>query len=361
MSQHRSARDISHPHAHYVNKMKLLWRSHASHLHRLLLAANECDARNRCHPDHALFYCGQDDKATVPVGRHIPIAAGRQSNRVMAAQGSSVLAADHDWHAENLIPSVIHKMNITNNAGESLFSGGVHGNGRTYVSVHKATFDRSDCFKHCTNTLELLEQRALNGLQEMPLLVHIDCDGGTDHNPEHTRNIMAYFALFKKANIDKLSISKCVAGLSSTNTAERANSILNLGHSGLALVVDPNAPEFLVDLIQQASSRKQVWQIILQYDQKVPFAVDTLKRRLAKVAAREASFANKTAADDKDNTTDAEVGNESNNNGGDYGNRSDGMKVGRRIRKFFPQYRWFMGSVTEVVVIQSLWNLKMAR
>ena len=49
-------------------------------------------------PKWALWYCGQDDKASIPVGRKIPIAAStHQMTRAIVDINSTPLAADHDW------------------------------------------------------------------------------------------------------------------------------------------------------------------------------------------------------------------------------------------------------------------------
>ena len=67
-------------------------------------------------PSHSdvILYLGQDDKASVHVGRSVPISdVTQQSNRAIVGQYQIVITADHDWNDEKAIPSVTLRMNIT--------------------------------------------------------------------------------------------------------------------------------------------------------------------------------------------------------------------------------------------------------
>lgn len=144
MTLARSARDDSHPHSHYVSCVKKYWRYDASRKFNLLKIASEMvlDCPDDFSPNYALGYYGQDDKASMPVGRSVPIAAvTQQSSRVIIPIGVQILASDHEWRAEKLIPSGSHRMNVTGVPGESLYSGGIDGIGQTHVSLYDATRD----------------------------------------------------------------------------------------------------------------------------------------------------------------------------------------------------------------------------
>ena len=60
---------------------------------------------------------------------------------MIVAEGQATSASDHDFNTEHLITSVTCSMNITSDAGYSLYIGGEEGGGRVYVSVQYATFD----------------------------------------------------------------------------------------------------------------------------------------------------------------------------------------------------------------------------
>ena len=108
------------------------------------------------HSD-AIVYLGQDDRASTPVCRSVPLAAaGKQYARGIVGQDQRVVAADHDWRAEKMVPSVTNCMNITETAGKFLYSGGSNGLGRILVSVHNATTNSSDGIKHIGNAYKVL-------------------------------------------------------------------------------------------------------------------------------------------------------------------------------------------------------------
>ena len=68
-----------------------------------------------------IVYLGQDNKSSVPLGRSIPLDdVGNKSARVIVGQDQRVVASDHYWHAEIMVPSVTNRMNITETSGESL-------------------------------------------------------------------------------------------------------------------------------------------------------------------------------------------------------------------------------------------------
>eukprot|EP00957_Ditylum_brightwellii_P210971 15365615-Ditylum_brightwellii.AAC.3 len=146
-----------------------------------------------------------------------------KSTRVLVSQeGDAPLAADHDWGVEYLIPPVTHKMNNTGIPVDSLFSGGPEGNGKACVSLHDATFVASNCLKHCANLLQLMERRNNNDSDNnpLPLLVHVECDGGSDHHPGFLQNQCALFKMFLLGRMDKLVITHGCLELSYLNTAE---------------------------------------------------------------------------------------------------------------------------------------------
>ena len=97
------------------------------------------------------------DKAKSWCGRDISISAtDHQSVLTIVAEGQSPSASDHDFNIEHLIPSVTHHMNITSDAGDSIYSGGEEGGGYVCVSFHDATFDPSTSIKNAVNLLRVM-------------------------------------------------------------------------------------------------------------------------------------------------------------------------------------------------------------
>ena len=278
--------------------MKRCWRWDASGLWSLLEAHDEDDDDMKApclKPTQAMSYNGCDDKAGVPVGRTIPISASaRQSNRVLMEPGQTPQASDHDFLSKRGTVSGIHRMNISNNPGDSLYSGGPDGHGRGYVTTHNATLDPSSGLKHIAHFYQYMlhvarEQSAVEDIEqlrkELPYVVLIETDGGPDHNLTFLKNILSLFGLFLVGNMDKLTATRCCSGLSFMNVAERLMSLLTLGMSGLSLMMDPNADSFLMeDVIGNISSMKGVRDSIAEYDDAVKKVLDILERRLKRVA-----------------------------------------------------------------------------
>ena len=80
--------------------------------------------------------------------------------------------------------------------------------------------------------------------------------------------------------MDKLSSIRGCPGLSYLNTAERAMLVLNLGLANLALSIDPNADEWLLnEVLAGTSSMKAVRAAVNQYAIELPKAITVLERR----------------------------------------------------------------------------------
>ena len=79
-----------------------------------------------------MVVAGYNDKSNIQVGDHMPLqAAPRQSNRTIVHRDTLVSACDHDFAIPKLVPSVIYFTNQSTNPGDSLYSGGLDGTGRT--------------------------------------------------------------------------------------------------------------------------------------------------------------------------------------------------------------------------------------
>ncbi len=355
----RSARDDSHPAARWNCVMKKNWRSHTAGLYGLIEQYNSSAdiltdgaERQPCESARqAIVRAGCDDKTNIQVGDEIPLeAAARQSRRAIVQRNTDVVAGDHNFSAHKITPSVIHFMNQSTEPGDSLYSGGPEGTGRTYVSLHDAVMDPSNGYKHAAHFNDWLI-RVANEDSNFVLtpgetrhftkgrayLVLIECDGGPDHNLTHLSNQLALFGLFLQGDMDKLCATRGCAGLSYLNTAERPMSLLTLGQSGLATQLDPTKPDFLNELLRNASSMKLIRQNITEYDELLPIAIAALERRAARLAS---------------NIDATEVITESDDSESLQSDDEDVMplpKPGDELRKFFPFFGWFSGHVLQIL------------
>ena len=101
-----------------------------------------------------------------------------------------------------------------------------------------------------------------------------------DHNLTFLSNQLALLGLFLVCPMDKLTVVRGCPNLSYLNTCERAMSLLNIGLSALALRMDPNTDDWLLEeVLAGSSSMKAVRKAIEEYDAAVPAALETLKRR----------------------------------------------------------------------------------
>lgn len=347
--QSRSSRD-DHPCGHWVSAMKKYWRHYYAMLFKLIAEYTTNDKEDFIEPclepRVALCVTGCDDKTSIPIGRKTPISAiGNQSSRAIVSSETVPEAADHDWHCERLTPSVIHRMNISEDPSDSLYSGGTDGNGKTFVSIHNQTLDPSSGIKHTAHFYEYLCHEANSETHNsssnndstkssFPYSVLIEADGGPDHNLTFLSNKIALLGLFLIGNMDKLTATRGCPGLSYLNTAERAMANLNIGLSCLSLSLDPNMDKWLYDnILKSATTMKATRKNILEYDEEKQIAIDILERRCQKQG--NVSIPEENDSDDvlvSSSTNDVAVT----------------TKVGDTVRRFFRGFGWFTGEVTSI-------------
>ena len=252
----RTARNDSHPCAHWNSGLKKNWRYHHSHVLNLITKYhddNDFDAGMvPCEkPTAAVVMAGCDDKSNMQVGNVIPVeATPRQSNHAIDLPGTKVVLCDHDLGSiANIVPSIIHLMNQSTNLGDSLYSGGPDGTEFTTVSVHDATQDPSTSMKHVAHLHQFLQYLAFEhgsgseldfeNIQSLAYMVLIECDGGPDHNLTFLYNQLALFGLFLIGGMDKLVATRGCPGLSYLNTTKWPMSLLKYWCPSLSLMLDP--------------------------------------------------------------------------------------------------------------------------
>ena len=359
MLQTRDARDYSHICAHWVSGMKKMWRHEMSDKFRLIQeyinsVEHDDESITTClPPQHAIMCIGDDDKASVPVGRTVPVSAtSKQSSRAIVKESSR--ASDHDWSCESHALTVLQHMNISENPNDSQYSGGKDGTGFVTVSVHDRTLNPSTGLQHSANIYDYISRLAKERCNDnddldnnddadniteerwrrcCPYILHIETDGGPDHNFTFLRNTMALFGLFLTCNVDKMTATRCCPGLSFLNIVERAMSLINMGISSLSLAIDPNAAKFLVDEVMKGmSSMKNVRESIADYDEAVQVAIQILERQLSKM-----SSVNEESTSNSEEPDEMEID-------------SSGItsKIDDKVIRFFPYYGRFEGTVIEI-------------
>lgn len=324
-----------------------------------------------------MLAAGCDDKANIPVGDYIPVqATARQSNKAIVQEDTTVEACDHDYKTAKVTPSVIHRFNQSTNPGDSLYSGGPDGTGRGFVSLHCAMLDPSDGMKHAANFHQFLQLLArenrssrdetVDTVQGLPYWVLMECDGGPDHNLTFLSNQLALLGLFLVGGMDKLTATRGCPGSSYLNTAERLMSLLNIGLSSLSLMLDPNTPQWLRDILHGLGSMKAIRKALADYDDIMQHAIDALERRVRRMNAlpdggnSDGANAVETEALEVEESTEVEesiaaveqaptgvgeVAAESEATSADA-HTDAGAKVGDTVHKFFPFFGMFEGEVT---------------
>ena len=105
----------------------------------------------------AMLYLGKYYKVSVTIGRSFPLDAfTKQYTRKIVGQDQIVISAYYYFNADKFIPSVTLRINITETAGESLYSSGTNLLGYIFVSLHNATTDCSTGLKYIENTYDVL-------------------------------------------------------------------------------------------------------------------------------------------------------------------------------------------------------------
>ena len=335
--------------------MKKNWRHHYSHLLNILIQyhakLNAGEVNIPCEaPTAAVIMCGCDDKSNIAVGSTVPLeATPRQSNRAILPQDTTLEACDHNFEGIHKInPTVIHHMNQSTNPGDSLYSGGPHGTGRAFVSLHDSLLDPSDGMKHSAHMLSFLKilarERSANNVKSLAYRVLLECDGGPDHNLTHLHNQLALVGLFLEGNMDKLDATRGTPGLSYLNVGERPMSLLNLGLSSLSLIIGPDAGKWLLDILSNVSSMKGMCNRLREYDDIIPHVIEALERRVARLDSNNNATNDTTnAEEDEDNVLAVDTGTSTMD-----GDELHVAKVGETIIKFFPFHGRHEGTVVDV-------------
>ncbi|CAB4476286.1 unnamed protein product [Rhizophagus irregularis] len=165
----------------------------------------------------------QDDKAKDPLG----IAAVEKTFKTLQTANEPVSVPDHDFPKgakHKLIPSVYLVINPSN-TNDSLRSG------KMRIFVRPEYFLGTPCETHMVDLVKITEEESFHEFTYHDGIVKpIWClltNGGPDKNPRFLANIMKYVLLFKKLDLDYLTVRTHALGQSAYNPVERSMASLS--------------------------------------------------------------------------------------------------------------------------------------
>ena len=176
----------------------------------------------------------QDDKAKIGLG--VP-AVGR-TFRTLQSVNEPMSVADHDFPAgfgQKLIPSV-YLMIKPNEKNDDLRTGQLAIFVRRQWSFGTSSLTHMEDLECLTQDSQYDDVLKFNG-EIRPIWVLL-VDGGPDENPRHLKNIKVYCQLFKKFNLDYLSVRTHAPGQSKYNPVERGMATLSGKLAGVTLPIN---------------------------------------------------------------------------------------------------------------------------
>ncbi|CAB4426249.1 unnamed protein product [Rhizophagus irregularis] len=207
----------------------------------------------------------QDDK--VKIGLGVP-AVGRTFHTLQSINESTTVA-DHDFpggFGQKLIPSVYLMINL-NESNDELRTGNLvivvrpQWSLGTFSLIHMQDLESLNLNSQYNNV------QKSNGMIRPIWILLVDGNyGGPDENPRHLKNINAYCQLFKKFDLDFLSVRTHAPGQSKYNPVERGMATLSGKLAGITLPINHFGEAFC-----------EIWRRDLIFGKKVEVCyVDTL-------------------------------------------------------------------------------------
>ena len=176
----------------------------------------------------------QDDKAKVGLG--VP-AVGR-TFQTLQSINEPVSVADHDFPIgcrQKLIPSV-YLIIKPNELKDELRTGQLAIFTRPQWPIGTSSLTHMQDLESLALNSQYDDALKTNG-QIRPIWILL-VDGGPDENPRHLKNIMVYCQLFKKFDLDYLSVRTHAPGQSKYNPVERGMATLSGKLAGITLPID---------------------------------------------------------------------------------------------------------------------------
>lgn len=220
-----------------------------------------------------------DDKAIVPVGDpQRPVSTGvRGHNRsLVIGSASNLKALDHDFHVAGVVPSVSFFPRIPGDARDSFFSGPV------FVTLKDKVMQPSNALRHATELSKVIES---NFSSQVPQILLLISDGGSDHRVTFLSVKVALIALFLKLDVDMLIAIRICPYQSWSNMAERVMSTLNLALQNVSLAREEMAPE-LEAKIRYKTTLTALREVIHDTSQLSAAYCDSMSPVIARLAER---------------------------------------------------------------------------
>ncbi|CAB4422746.1 unnamed protein product [Rhizophagus irregularis] len=160
-------------------------------------------------------------------GVSLGIVAVGKTFKTLQTANEPVSVPDHDFPKgakHKLIPSVYLVINPSN-TNDSLRSG------KMRIFVRPEYFLRTSCETHMVDLVKITEEKSFHEFTHhdgiVKLIWCLLTDGRPDKNPQFLANIMKYVLLFKKLDLDYLTVRTHAPGQSAYNPVERSMASLS--------------------------------------------------------------------------------------------------------------------------------------
>ncbi|CAB4437126.1 unnamed protein product [Rhizophagus irregularis] len=176
----------------------------------------------------------QDDKAKIGLG--VP-AVGRTFHTLQSVH-EPVSVADHDFplgNGQKLVPSV-YLMIKPNELNDELRTGQLAIHVRRQWSLGTSSLTHMQDLESLVLDPQYNDVLKTNG--EIRSVWVLLVDGGPDENPRHLKNIKTYCQLFRKFDLDYLTVRTHAPGQSKYNPVERGMETLSGKLAGITLPID---------------------------------------------------------------------------------------------------------------------------
>ena len=177
------------------------------------------------HRKWASLYAA-DEKRSIPVGNPGScIQAVEKTRKVMTQVNGQWVALDHGWSMNNIVPSVVLKIQIPDAVSKSWYQGEVR------VILKDKTFGNTDAaMRHTVENAIVCKDLG----DVTPIMCHVH-DGASDYNMTLGGALLAHIADFVTTGADMVISMRFCPTQSYNDPAEHCMSLLNMGLQALAL------------------------------------------------------------------------------------------------------------------------------
>ncbi|PKY45874.1 hypothetical protein RhiirA4_518110 [Rhizophagus irregularis] len=186
----------------YIGRYQVKFKVQGRLLRKKSVDAHYCAALFRYLREFSIQYrqyvcfISADDKHKVPIGEGVPVSTGVRNRQSLAAQNSTLGAADHDFTKLSLTPSVIFFVSIPKDISDGFYSGEV------FVSFKDTVFESSSAIRHTTEFYNVINTKYTH--HTSPPILCLYTDGGPDHRCTYGSVQIALISLFLSEDYDML-------------------------------------------------------------------------------------------------------------------------------------------------------------